>query len=93
MTLVARTKSRVWGSKNAWSLTPHRGFEGDGRECAVDLEIDGDDKSGYHLIMSPAGFFTADSWHETLADALAAAAEMFGVAPENWNAKQAREKA
>ena len=88
MTLVARTTSRVWGSHDAWSLAPDGGSDAAGRDCAVDLEIRGDDASGYHLVMSPAGFFTADTWHETLDDAYAAAAEFFGIAPERWAEKR-----
>ena len=92
MTLVARTKTQVWGSTNAWSLAPQAGW-GEPRECAVEVEIDGDDSSGYHLIMSPVGFFTADSWHETLDDALDAAVESLGIPRDAWTAKQPREQA
>jgi hypothetical protein len=90
MTLVAHAKSRVWGTRNSWSLAPHRSFEGDGCECEVDLEIQGDEKNGYHLVMAPAGFFTADRWYETQDNALAAASELFGVGPENWATKKER---
>ncbi len=93
MTLVARTRSRVWGSRDAWSFAPHREWEGDGHDCAVELEIQGDDARGYHLVISPAGFFTADSWYETLTDAYEAAVELFDIAPKAWTAKQEGEKA
>jgi hypothetical protein len=34
--------------------------------------------------MSPAGYFTADTWHETVEDAKDAAHRVFGVPPEAW---------
>ena len=36
------------------------------QERVVALEIQGDGANGYHLVMSPAGCFTADSWHESI---------------------------
>ena len=50
----------------------------------VALEIDGDGKSGYHLVMSPEGCFTADTWHETIEDAKDTAFRIFGVPPDGW---------
>jgi hypothetical protein len=32
--------------------------------------------------MSPTGYFTADTWHETVEDAKDAAHRLFGVPPE-----------
>src|SRR5215475_8002912 len=75
--LVTCTKTRIWGSRNSWSLAPHRGFKG---ECKVDLEIQGDEHNGYHLVMRPAGFFTADEWYASKDGALAAASKLFGIA-------------
>jgi hypothetical protein len=54
------------------------------------LEIVGDNKNGYNLVMSPAGFFTADHWYESKDDALAAASELFGLARESWKVKRER---
>lgn len=84
--MTAHTKCRVFGTRDSWSLAPHRGFA-EGRECEVDLEIEGDEKNGYHLVMSPAGFFTADAWYESKDEALTAASELFGVAPGKWSLK------
>jgi hypothetical protein len=84
MTLRAHTTARVYGTTNSWSLTPHRGYASEGRDCEVDLEIQGNEEQGYHLVMSPAGFFTADSWYKSQDDALAAALELFGVTREEW---------
>lgn len=52
--------------------------------CPVALEIQGTDRDGYHLVMSPQGVFTADSWHPTLRDAVAAAEELFDVSEDGW---------
>ena len=90
MRLVTRTRTRVWGTRNSWSLAPHRGLSGKGCECKVDLEIEGDDQNGYNLVMSPAGFFTADEWYESKDAALAAASKLFGVAHKQWSAKGKR---
>ena len=50
----------------------------------VNLKIQGDGKDGYHLCMSPEGCFTADTWHETLEDAMGTAHRIFGVSPGKW---------
>ena len=81
--LFASTKVRIWGSKNAWSLSKDYGYSSS-IKCQVELEINGDDKNGYHFIMKPEGFFTADDWHETLQDALDAGRELFGIDLSEW---------
>ena len=87
MTLVAHTRARVWGTKNHWSLAPHPGLGRRGRDCEFDLQIQGDEKGGYNLVMSPAGFFTADEWYESKDDVLAVASELFGLDRESWKTK------
>ena len=84
MTLIASTRARVFGTANSWSLTPQRGYSSEGRDCAVKLEIQGDVKSGYHLVIAPEGFFTADSWHQSLDEAFASAHELFEVTARQW---------
>ena len=83
--LAASVRVRIWGSRNCWSLEPTPGAGGASEECEVALEIQGTRKSGYNLVMSPAGFFTADSWYETKAEALEDAQELFGVTVGEWN--------
>ena len=83
-TLVAIAQSRIWGTTNSWSLDPHRGRNEPHQECQVRLEIQGDDESGYHLVMTPTGFFTADSWHATKDEVLKAAETLFGVGRDEW---------
>lgn len=80
----AKTKVRIWGTKNAWSLAPKSEMDNSGILCEVSLEIQGDQRNGYHLVMSPTGFFTADYWYETKNDALENAEELFGVDPNSW---------
>jgi hypothetical protein len=50
----------------------------------VELEIQGDEKNGFHLVMSPDGCFTADTWHESVEDAKDTAHRLFGVGFEEW---------
>jgi hypothetical protein len=86
--LVAFAETRVWGSTNCWSLAPGRGLTGDGRLCRVRLEIQGDEESGFHLVVEPTGFFAADSWHHTKAEAISAARSLLGVAADAWSAQE-----
>ena len=88
MTLVTRTKARIYGTTNSWSLSPLEGHSAEGRECELELAIEGDDKQGYHLIMSPTGFFTADYWYATQDEAVSSASELFGVSSKHWIAKK-----
>ncbi len=83
--LTAKAIARIHGTTNSWSLSPHRGREEPTRECAVSLEIRGDERNGYHLIMCPAGFFTADSFYKTMHEALAAAEQLLGLQREDWS--------
>lgn len=85
--LVAFAETRIWGSTNGWSLSPGR-LPGDGRTCRVRLEIRGEEKSGFHLVTEPTGFFAADTWHESEAEAIAAAASMLGVPTDAWSAHE-----
>jgi hypothetical protein len=80
----AEVTTTIWGTKNAWSLARHRETDDPTEGVRVVLTIQGDTRSGYHLIQSPEGFFTADTWHPTLDDAFDAAHEMFGVSRGAW---------
>jgi hypothetical protein len=84
MSLVAHTRARIFGTTDSWSLTAHPGSGPEGRDCSVRLEISGDARNGYHLAMSPEGFFTADSWYISQEEALASASELFKVAACAW---------
>jgi hypothetical protein len=82
--LRAQTTAVIFGTRNSWSLSWHPGCERAGTECNVQLEIQGDEKNGYHLVKSPEGFFTADDWHMSLEAAQNSAAELFGVKVAQW---------
>jgi hypothetical protein len=82
--VFAITKARIWGTTNAWSLSQFAGADQPNCVCVVELKIQGDDQNGTHLVMSPAGYFTADSWHATKDDALSSAFELFGVTRSTW---------
>ena len=84
MRLVAVTKAMICGPGNTWWKLAQPTERAAVTERVVSLEIQGDDSSGYHLIETPEGCFTADSWHETKADALETAERRFGVRPSDW---------
>jgi hypothetical protein len=84
VTLTASTRALIFGTANSWSLAQQPGHSREGRDCAVKLEIQGDGKNGYHLVMAPEGFFTADSWHQSLDEAFASAHELFDVSAHQW---------
>lgn len=73
----------IFGTKNAWSLEPDAPSV-PRTETAVDLEIQGSPKDGYHLVMSPEGFFAADNWYATLEEAFADGLSLFSVSREVW---------
>lgn len=72
------------GSGNAWKVAGPSDPPARVQEREVTLEIRGNAADGYHLVMSPVGCFTADTWHETAEEAKATAAELFGVPPDGW---------
>ena len=85
-TLKASAVARVWGTRNAWSLTPPKGSAGAGVQCNVAVQIESDKRSGgCHLIMAPEGFFTADCFYETIDEAKADALELFGIKASDWS--------
>ena len=75
----------IRGSGNAWSVAGPSDPPSRVQDREVVLEIQGDGANGYHLVMSPAGCFTADTWHESIADAKETAAEAFGVSANSWS--------
>ena len=83
--IYATIRARIWGTRNYWSAAQTGGPEQPNCECSVELEIQGNSRNGYHLVMSPSGFFVADSWHPTKQDALDTAYEIFGVEKSAWS--------
>ena len=74
----------IRGTSNAWKVAEPFVPPAQVHERKVTLEIWGNPRDGYHLLMSPAGCFTADTWHETVEDAKDTAQRLFGVPPEGW---------
>jgi len=74
----------IRGSGTAWKVAEPSDPPARVQQRVVTLEIQGDGENGYHLVMSPAGCFTADTWHESVEDAKATAAEVFDVPPDGW---------
>ncbi|QDT89295.1 hypothetical protein [Gimesia algae] len=82
--LFATTRARVLGTADAWRFsTQTRDCEAF-QECKVELEIQGDDESRYLLIFSPEGYFSADTWHESLDAAQEEAERVLGVTRTDW---------
>lgn len=74
----------ILGEGNGWKVATQGDLSGAERSRRVELEIQGDDQHGYHLVMSPEGCLVADTWHRSQADALAEAQRLFGVPPSDW---------
>lgn len=74
----------IKGSGNAWRVAHASDPPEQVQDREVTLLIQSDGAKGYLLIMSPTGCFTADSWHDSIADAQETAQELFGVALNAW---------
>lgn len=83
MKAVVVVPIRGWG--NAWKVAGPEDPPAKVQDRAVALEIQGDGVSGSHLVMSPDGCFTADTWHESVEDAKATAERVFGVTAQGWS--------
>jgi hypothetical protein len=83
--IIFRTQTtvQICGTRNAWSLESDDPNE-PRTETLVNLEIQGSNRDGYNLVMSPDGFFTADYWYETLDEAFEAGFDLFSVSKEQW---------
>ena len=71
---------------------PNSGWSGadEGTPGSFELEFEfqvTDDGAGSYLLVyaSQDGRFAADTWHETLEEAIAAAQEQFGIEPKEWS--------
>ena len=71
----------IRGSGNAWKVADPSDPPAQVQPRTVTLEVQGDGANGYHLVMSPVGCFTADTWHDSVADARATAEESPELAP------------
>ena len=75
----------ICGTSDAWKVAEPSDPLSAVQEREVLLEIQGDAKNGYHLVMIPKGCFTADTWHPTIEDAIDTAHRLFAVRPEAWS--------
>lgn len=75
----------ICGSGNGWKVAEPSDPPDRVHAREVALEIQGGPAHGYHLVMSPAGCFSADYWYESAAEAMQSAEEIFGVAPDQWS--------
>ena len=55
------------------------------RQLLVDIELHEDDGGFILSHVATDGSASAGSWHASLADAEAAAAQQFGIGPEEWD--------
>jgi hypothetical protein len=74
----------IRGTSNAWKVADSSDPPTTVQDRQVALEIQGNARDGYHLRMSPAGCFPADTWHQSLEEARDTAQRLFGVPPDGW---------
>lgn len=74
----------IRGFANVWKVAESSDPPALVQERMVELEIQGNEAEGYHLIVSPTGCFTADTWHESVEVAKDTAKEAFGVSSDEW---------
>ena len=85
--MKATAEVLIRGYGNAWKVADASDSGPLVQLRAVELEIQSDGGTGYHLVMSPEGCFTADTWHGTLEEAKEAAFEAFGVKAGQWRTR------
>ena len=85
MSIYAKAKVLIRGTRDAWSLTQGPETSDTGQFCDVSLEIEGNDRDGYYLVMIPSGFFPADYWYETEQETLDNAEELFEIKQNKWD--------
>ena len=81
---TASARIAISGMGDCWKIAEPSDYPSTVNDRAVLLEISGDDQNGYHLNMSPEGCFTADTWHQTKADAIETAERLFSVPKSAW---------
>lgn len=81
---IARRAVRILGHPNSgWS--PADLDDDNALELEFRFEITDDGNKNFLLVyQSLDGRYAADSWHETIEEALACAEESFGIAPSEW---------
>ena len=87
MWLFAKTTARIWGSPNAWSLAPAKGGPPPWRDSDVSLEIRGNPRDGFHLVIRPDGFFATDYGYASQQEAISGAKQLFDLPEHRWTKK------
>ncbi len=83
--LKTKVRADIYSQRyDAWKIAEPSDPAGDVKTVSVRLEIRGNDKDGYHLVMTPDGCFTADNWYATEAEAVSDATELFGTDEADW---------
>lgn len=81
--LIYQTQTKNYGSPKAWSLANQSSYK-PCTLCKVEIEIEGNPKRGFSLLISPDGFSTADYWFETLEEALECGINLVGASISEW---------
>ena len=78
---------------------PHSGWRGadpnepGAKSLPFSFDITDDGSGNYVLVsLSVDGVYKADSWHETLTEAFAAAEEIFGIHRSEWSTPSAKRR-
>ena len=74
----------IYGTPNSWSLSESETKRNKINNTSTSIHFEGNDKEGYHLVISPEGYFTADSWHESKKEAIEAAKELLNIPESEW---------
>jgi len=79
------TRSKIRKLKGGWRIANDSDPAKYVHDVEVELCIQGNSKNGFHLIITPENFFTADWHHETLEDAIESAQESFDISSSDWS--------
>jgi hypothetical protein len=88
--ISAKCVAPICGSGDLWKVA-EPSDSGPIAQRAVSLTIEGDERGGYHLVMSPEGCFTADTWHASKSDALESAEQLFGIPHSAWRSTESED--
>ena len=70
------------GRPNSWSIA--EAGDANAVELSIELSIQGYSKTGYHLVICPDGYSSADSSYDSIDEAKEDVFEMFGVNQHEW---------
>jgi len=83
MKCIVKTDIRVL--KGGWKIADETDDIEFVKNLEVYLQIQGSKNNGYHLVMTPKGFNTADYHYQTIDEAISEAQEIWGVDVNEWN--------